>query len=71
MITSRLSRRGRTTVPRSVREALRLTEGDTLAYDVGDGVVVVWRLPRPVGAEPFACFGEWADEADRVTYADL
>lgn len=71
MITSRLSRRGRTTIPRPIRDALRLVEGDTLAYDIVDGVVVVWRLPRPVAGEPFTCFGEWADEADRTAYAEL
>ncbi len=68
--TSRLTAKSQTTIPRSVRSALRLTPGDELAYAVEEGPVILTRAHRPVD-DPFANFGEWGGEADRRAYADL
>ena len=67
MITSRITSKAQTTIPRAVREALRLREGDAVAYAIdGDRVV----LSRAAGADdPFAAFAEWDSDADREAYA--
>jgi len=71
MITSRLSSKAQTTIPRPVRVALGLTEGDTLVYELVDGQVVLRRLGPHASEDPFAHFDEWDGEADSVAYADL
>lgn len=71
MITSRLSSEARTTIPRIVRAALRLREGDTLEYEIVEGGVIL-RKAGAVNAEgAFATFDEWDSEADWRAYADL
>jgi antitoxin PrlF len=71
MITSKLTSKAQTTIPRSVRNALRLVEGDEIAYIIeGDRVVLTKASREPVD-DPFATFGEWSSEADRRGYADL
>ncbi len=41
MITSTVSKRGQTTLPRQVRDALRISSGRRLIYDIkGDRVIV-------------------------------
>ena len=37
MITSKLTSKAQTTIPQPVRAALRLAEGDELAYEIGGG----------------------------------
>ena len=70
MITSRLDRYGRTTIPAIVRRALCLAPGDHVAYRL-DGDRVVLTKAGPATCDPFAIFGEWSSEADRRAYADL
>jgi antitoxin PrlF len=54
-----------------VRQALRLAEGDELAYRIeGDRVVITKARRSPVD-DPFASFDEWSSEADTRAYADL
>lgn len=65
MIHSRITSKAQTTIPRAVREALRLEVGDDVAYQIdGDRVI----LTRVTGPDPFianfSTFTEWADEAD-------
>lgn len=71
MILSRLTAKAQTTVPRSVRAALGLAPGDTLAYRIENGEV---RITKLMSADPFvnpyAGFEEWADELDGA-YDDL
>jgi antitoxin PrlF len=73
MITSKLSSKAQTTVPQAVRAALRLKEGDVIAYTIeADGRVLLSRaLSEPPSRDPFATFSEWDSEADRRAYADL
>ena len=71
MITSRLGKRARTTIPRPVRAALGLQPGDELRYRIEAGRVIVTRLERPRPEDPFGTFVEWAGEADRKGYAEL
>lgn len=70
MIHSRISSKAQTTIPRAVREALQLNEGDDLQYEIdGDRVVLTRRKIRHAADDPFAEFTEWAGEADCRAYA--
>ena len=67
---SKVSANGRTTIPREVREQLKLKPGDTLRYRmIADGIL----LDKPIKASevPFAAFSEWTSEADEKAYSDL
>jgi antitoxin PrlF len=71
MIHSRITSKAQTTIPRAVREALGLREGDEVSYEIeGDRVVIRRYNPADPFDNPFAHFTEWAGEADRV-YDDL
>ena len=70
MVTSNLDRRGRTTVPRSVRKALQLSEGDKIVYIIEGDRVLLGKAGRELAGDPFPTFAEWSD-ADCVGYADL
>jgi antitoxin PrlF len=71
MITSKLTSKAQTTIPQSVRAALRLKEGDEIAYSIEEGRVILTRaVPLPQD-DPFASFVEWDSEADRRAYGEL
>jgi antitoxin PrlF len=71
MITSKLSTKAQTTIPQSVRTALRLKEGDELAYAIEqDRVILTKARPGPID-DPFATFSEWDTDADRRAYGKL
>jgi antitoxin PrlF len=71
MITSKLTSKAQTTIPQPVRAALRLAEGDELAYEI-DGARVILTKASDRGAEdPFGAFAEWDSPADRKAYAKL
>jgi antitoxin PrlF len=71
MITSRLSNKAQTTIPKSVRSALGLREGDTLEYEIKDGQAILRKAASTGIEDPFAAFDEWESEVDRRAYADL
>jgi antitoxin PrlF len=71
MITSKLSSKAQTTIPLPVRNALRLIQGDEIAYVIEDGWVILTKVGRAAGEDPFGAFGEWSSEADRRAYAKL
>jgi antitoxin PrlF len=63
MIRSRMSSKAQTTIPRSVRVALGLREGDR---------VVLTRVRQTETPEAtFATFAEWSSDADTAAYAGL
>ncbi len=67
---ARLGAKAQVVLPKEARRALGLAPGDTFAFAIrGDDVRVI-RAPAE-GDDPFACFTEWASEADRSGYADL
>ena len=69
MITSQLTSEAQTTIPQPVSAALRLAEGDQLAYEI-DGVRVILTKVIERGAEdPFGAFAEWSGAADRKANA--
>jgi len=71
MITSKLTSKAQTTIPQAVRTALKLKEGDELAYSIEDGHVVLTKRSSQILDDPFATFSEWDSEADRKAYAGL
>ena len=72
MITSRLTSKAQTTIPQPVRNALRLREGDEVAYAIESGRVVLTRAePDRPSDNPFAGFSEWDSPADTEAYAGL
>ena len=72
MITSKLTSKSQTTVPQSVRRALKLKPGDSLAYEIADGKVVLTRaMAGSIAEDPFGSFDEWRGKEDDEAYASL
>ena len=71
MITSKITSKAQTTIPQPVRTALRLKEGDEIAYTINDGRVVLTRVEANNADDPFATFSEWDSDADRKAYGRL
>jgi len=71
MITSRLSSKAQTTIPKAVRGALGLREGDTIVYEIVEGGVLMRPVQPEVTDDPFLLFDEWAGDEDREAYAGL
>lgn len=69
MIHSRITSKAQTTIPRAVRTALGLKEGDRVAYQIDGDRVILTRAD--VADDPFAAFSEWASDADAEAYAGL
>jgi antitoxin PrlF len=65
-ITSKITSKAQTTIPQAVRAALRVGEGDEIAYRIeGDRVILTKAKREPVG-DPFATFYEWSSQFGRV-----
>jgi antitoxin PrlF len=71
MITSRLTSKAQTTIPQPVRAALRLKEGDEIAYEIKENLVVLTKAGHGTVDNPFVTFDEWGSEADHKAYAKL
>ncbi|HTZ68972.1 MAG TPA: type II toxin-antitoxin system PrlF family antitoxin [Roseiarcus sp.] len=71
MITSKLTSKAQTTIPQAVRAALRLVEGDELAYEIDGGRVILTKASSRGGEDPFGTFSEWDGDADRKAYGRL
>jgi len=72
VITSRLTTKARTTIPRAIRAALRLKEGDKLVYRIDRDRVILSKAPRTTAQhDPFGVFAEWNSRADSNAYAQL
>ena len=70
-ITSRLSSRSQTVIPKPIRERLGIGPGDLIAFEERAGEIVLRPVRAPTGDDPFATFTEWSSEADEEAYADL
>jgi antitoxin PrlF len=71
MITRKNTSKAQTTIPQPVRAALRLREGDEIAYTIERGRVVLTRVESNSADDPFATFSEWDSGADRKAYGRL
>jgi antitoxin PrlF len=70
-ITSRITRKAQTTIPHPVRTALRLKEGDEIAYAIEDGRVILTQVESNNADDPYATFSEWDSDADWKAYERL
>lgn len=71
MITSKLTSKAQTTIPQAVRAALKLKEGDEIAYAIEGQTATITRATAKSIDDPFAAFSEWDGEADRWAYGEL
>ncbi len=71
MIKSKLTAKAQTTIPKPVRDALRLGVGDEIAYQIEQGRVILSKVSEVGTEDPFATFSEWESEADQAAYGDL
>ena len=72
MITSKLTTKAQTTIPQAIRAALRLKEGDELAYQIDGPRVILTKANGGKEADnPFRTFGEWNSAADKKAYGRL
>lgn len=71
MIVSKITSKAQTTVPRSVRAALKLGVGDTIVYAIEGDHVVMTKATASAVDSPTAAFDEWNSENDRHAYAAL
>jgi bifunctional DNA-binding transcriptional regulator/antitoxin component of YhaV-PrlF toxin-antitoxin module len=69
MVQSRVTRRGRTTVPASTRAAFGLTDGDRIGWRIDAGRAILTRVDA--ADAPFATFDERDSPADRAACANL
>lgn len=71
---SKLTTKFQATIPAPVRKALEIKQGDTVAFDIRDGVVTLRRATPTDIAFTKAVEGtlsEWHLEADERAYRDL
>lgn len=71
MITSKITSKAQTTIPQSVRAALRVQAGDDIAYTIDGDRVILTKASGMSTDDPFATFCEWASKNDRRAYAKL
>lgn len=69
-----ITSKGQITVPRAVREALGLSQGDPVLFEEQDGLIVIRKRPRPDpawDASVSATLSEWEDDLDEGLIAGL
>ena len=71
VITSKLTSKAQTTIPRAVRSALRVKSGDELVYEIDGDRVILSKRKTAASDDPFRTFDEWDSAADRRAYAKL
>ena len=69
-ITSKISSKAQTVIPREVREKLGLSPGDSLVYRYTEDGVLIDKA-RGVEEDPFATFTEWASPEDDEAFGEL
>ncbi len=70
-VHSRVSSKGQTVIPKSVRQKLGLKTGDLLRFRLTGKDTVTIDKVRPVEDDPFASFSEWTSPEDEKLYRDL
>jgi AbrB family looped-hinge helix DNA binding protein len=74
MLMSRLSSKGQVTIPKKIRDALDLSPGDRVGYELEDGSVRLRRVDPFDAAFHDALSGtldEWASAEDEEAFRDL
>jgi antitoxin PrlF len=72
---SRVTARGRTTIPREIREALGIAPGDSIVWEVPPGGTAVVRRAQPWVEDYLRALegtlSEWTSLADEEAFRDL
>ena len=72
---AKITSKGQTTIPRSVREALNLSSGDSLVWEIDHGGVARVRKVEPLDLEYLSAveqtLSEWSSAEDEGAYRDL
>ena len=74
MMLTKMSSKGQVTIPKKIREALDLRQGDVLRLDLEGDRAVLTKLAVDRDAEMKALeaiLGEWLTNADEEAYRDL
>lgn len=76
MVTlAKITAKGQTTIPKSVRVALHVGPGDLIAWEVDEDGTATVRRVQPMDIEYLRALegtlGEWAGAADDEAYRDL
>lgn len=74
-VLAKVTAKGQTTIPKKVREALRVRPGDLLLWEVQPGGKAAVRRVQPLDLEYLRALemtlSEWAGPADEEAYRDL
>jgi antitoxin PrlF len=70
-LTSAVSSKSQTVLPKEVRERLRITRGDRLRYVIADDGIRIEKDIPDTADDPFAVFHEWLGEEDEAAFAAL
>jgi antitoxin PrlF len=69
-VEARITSKNQLTLPREVRRALSVGDGDRLEFAIeGDAITV--RKAGTRGDDPFGAFQEWSSDADQTAYDKL
>ena len=74
MELAKITARGQTTIPKSIREVAGLSEGDVIAFEIEDNHLVVRKVtPGPDGYLQglSGILGEWVSPEDEEAWRDL
>lgn len=71
VVSSKVTSKSQTVIPKEVRERLGLKPGDRIRYRIDANRVEIEREDPHPAEDPFVAFTEWAEEADDKAYADL
>ncbi|MBV9836002.1 MAG: AbrB/MazE/SpoVT family DNA-binding domain-containing protein [Alphaproteobacteria bacterium] len=74
-LISRITSKGQITIPKAVRSALGLGDGDLVAFALEDEQAILRKIAQQPEATPSGAVGteltEWASPADEDAYRDL
>lgn len=74
-LISRITSKGQITIPKAVRTALGLADGDLVAFALEDDQAILRRIAQQPEAAPAGSVAtdltEWASPADEDAYRDL
>lgn len=69
-ITSKITSKSQTVIPRDIREELDLKPGDHLRYRITEQGILIDKAPNTED-DPFAVFSEWSSAEDEKAFQNL
>lgn len=74
-LISRITSKGQITIPKAVRTALDLKDGDLVSFAIADDQASLRKIAQPAEGSPSGAVGtdltEWTSPADEDAYRDL